>query len=49
LASSTVIKKESFVILTPGVNIINFFCFIAEEEAKQATMQAFQALSNNCE
>jgi hypothetical protein len=33
---SVVTKKKSFIMLTPGVNVIKPFSFIADDEAKLA-------------
>jgi hypothetical protein len=34
LASSSVTKEKSFIILTPGVNVIKLFSFVTVDEAK---------------
>jgi hypothetical protein len=39
-------KKKSFIVLTPGVNIIKLFSFVTDDEAQEASVFA---LGNPCQ
>ncbi len=39
-ASSTVMKEKSFITLTPGINVIKLFSFVADDEAKESKVSS---------